>query len=296
MSDSNYIQSTQNPRIKDAVKLRNTSSKDSGLILIEGQREVKIAMSKGLEPATVFISTEPPAGVNTERDAKLREAVIKYAMKKKAEIFRVSETAYAKIAMRESHAGAILIAKRPKLISLESILKKPNSLVLICEGVEKPGNLGALMRSADGAGVDAVIITDGRVDPFNPNVLRASAGTALTHCIVEAQPSQLRDSLVNAGFQVVAASPQTTKSYFEINYNGKCAIILGTEAEGLSANWNHPQVKHIKIPMAGVADSLNVSVAGAILLYEAIRQRRAFTSPNPTPGPQSSSIPAPCNT
>jgi TrmH family RNA methyltransferase len=166
----------------------------------------------------------------------------------------------------------VVIAETPKRI-LQDLHLPPDPLVAVVEGVEKPGNLGAILRTADAAGIDAVIVAEGRTDLFNPNVMRASLGTVFCDSVVEATTAETVSWLRSRQFRTFAARPDASLVYTEANFCGDVAIVLGSEATGLSAAWNNSDVKPIRLPMHGLSDSLNVSTTAAVLFYEALRQR-----------------------
>jgi TrmH family RNA methyltransferase len=152
---------------------------------------------------------------------------------------------------------------------------RPDPLVVVVEAVEKPGNLGAILRTADGAGADAVIAADARTDLFNPNAIRASLGTIFALPVAAAPSGEVLERLASAGARILAARVDADGLYTEADLRGPLAVVLGSEAEGLTSAWDDPRVEPVRIPMRGAADSLNVSVAAAVLLYEAVRQRAA---------------------
>jgi TrmH family RNA methyltransferase len=176
------------------------------------------------------------------------------------------------VAFGQRSDGVVAVVAAPTG-SLEELVPPEHPLVVVAEGIEKPGNLGAIIRTADGAGADAVIAADPRTDLFNPNAIRASLGTIFGLPVVSAATSATLDWLVDHGIRPVAARPDAALTYTEADLRGPLAIVLGSEAGGLGEGWTDSRVQPVAIPMRGIADSLNVSIAAAILLYEARRQR-----------------------
>ncbi len=180
--------------------------------------------------------------------------------------------AFAKIAFGERTEGLVLIVRSPSF-DLDSLTLADPPFIAVIESVEKPGNLGAILRTADGAGVDALIAASPRTDLANPNVIRASAGTAFSVPMAAASTAEVLDWLTTRGIRIVAARVDAGLAYTDADLTGPLAIALGSEADGLTDAWRSPGVEAVRVPMAGVADSLNVSVTAAVLLYEARRQR-----------------------
>jgi TrmH family RNA methyltransferase len=184
----------------------------------------------------------------------------------------VTEEVFEKLCYGERTAGVLAVAKTPQR-SLAQLSLPAAPLVAVIEGVEKPGNVGAVLRSADGAGVDAVIIADPRTDLFNPNTIRASLGTVFDANVCTASTEETFAWLRNLNLAIVAATPQAELLYSQANYRAGAAIVLGSEAEGLCDKWQDAGVIAVRLPMRGIADSLNVSATAAVLFYEAQRQR-----------------------
>lgn len=258
------ITSPSNPRIKDVARLRKREHRDEGGVFgVEGAREIGHALAGGFRPREYFVVEADLSAAGREILGKL-DGVLGHA---------ASPAAFEKIAMREGSDGLFVVFEQKRL-TLRDLKLPAGALVLAVEGVEKPGNLGALLRTADGAGVDAVVVLDGTVDIFNPNAIRASLGTIFRLPIVVCALNEFRETFLAQGFQLVAASPHATKFYHEVDYRKPTAVVVGSEAEGLTSAWNDETSCFVKIPMqGGRADSLNVSVAGAVVLYEACRQR-----------------------
>jgi TrmH family RNA methyltransferase len=270
MNSISYIDitSSQNQKLKDASKLRESKHrKKSGLFIVEGMREIERALESNFELTTVFIKEKSLDSTNLKFiETKAKENNLNT-------IFSLSEDVFSKIAVRESTENIICIFNS-KSLSLADIDLDENRVVCVLDGLEKPGNLGAIFRSCDGAGVSTVIITNYNGDIFSPNAIRSSVGAIFSLDIVIASEIDTCNLFKEKDFEVFgAALTETSKSIYQEDFSSNekgLAICLGTEADGLSAFW----LKHSKqviIPMRGISDSLNVSTAAAILLYEATR-------------------------
>ena len=274
------IDSPTNPRIRAAVALRERRDRDAtGLTLVDGGREARRAIDAGVEVETAFVC----APLLTSEGA--REAVHALARAQgKRDLVAVSQRAFEKLAYGDRSNGIVLVA-RPRVRGLADLELPDEPLVVVTEDVEKPGNVGAILRSADGAGADAVIAVGG-TDLFNPNVIRASVGTVFSIPVVAAPIDEVAAWLRERGLRIVATRVDSPTLHVDADLRGPVAVVLGSEAEGLSATWQGEGVTSIRLPMEGVADSLNVSAAAAVLLYEAWRQRRGHT-PDTERTPQS---------
>lgn len=264
MADFPAITSPRNEKIKAAVKLRRRKHRGrQGRTLIDGARELSRAIAANIQITEIYFC---PALCQTSESCRLLEQIDEFTM----DVYEVSENVFEHLAFGERAEGFIGVAIPPKN-DLDDLEIPQNPLVVIVEGIEKPGNLGAIVRSADGAGVSAVILADQKTDVFNPNAIRASLGTVFSMSICSAESKEVCNWLKVKGFQVIAAAVDAKDSYVEVDYTVPTAIILGTESTGLSGVWKtaHP----VSIPMYGVADSLNVSASAAILFYEAQRQK-----------------------
>jgi TrmH family RNA methyltransferase len=256
------ITSPQNERIKHLVQLQQKSSlrRQEGLFVVEGRRELLHCINADYEVKTIFVD-------NQKDDALLD------IDSKNAEIIEVSPKVYEKIAYRESTEGVVAIVKARKK-TLQDFAQKEHPLYVVIEAVEKPGNLGAILRSADAAGVDGVIVCDPLTDLYNPNLIRASIGAIFTVPTVACTSEECIAWLKENKIQILTAQLQDSNLYYDIDMKKATAIVMGTEATGLTQQWRKAADKHIRIPMCGKLDSLNVSVSSAILMFEAIRQRR----------------------
>jgi TrmH family RNA methyltransferase len=259
------ITSLTNPRIKAAVRLRDRRERErTGLTLVDGAREILRALDAGVRVETLFLAADllrtPDAHVVAERVAHRPTTIA------------VSPAVLAKIAFGERSDGLVAIVETPQ-VALADLVVPDDALIVVLEGVEKPGNLGAVLRTADGAGAHAVIAAHPRTDPFNPNAIRASLGTIFALPFVAATTPETIAWLHHSGIRPLAAIVDAETDYMAVDLRGPVAIVLGSEAAGLSPAWQDTDVTPVSIPMHGIADSLNVSIAAAIVLYEAVRQR-----------------------
>ena len=267
------IDSPANPRVKAALRLRERRERDAtGLTLIDGGREALRAMEGGAVVESAFVCPPLLASREAKRVAeKLSQSFGPFGAS--IEYAEVSERAFERLAYGDRADGVILVVRAPRT-ELADLALPPAPLVVVTEDVEKPGNVGAILRSADAVGADAVIAVGG-TDLFNPNVIRASVGTVFTVPVVAASASRAAAWLRANGIRVVTSIVDAKRLHVDADLRGPLAIVLGSEATGLSEAWRSEDLEAVRLPMAGVADSLNVSVAAAVLLYEAWRQRRA---------------------
>ena len=253
------ITSKSNPKIKNVVKLqKSTERREQNRIIIEGRREIERAVACGFVVDTLFICNDI-----------LKESVniaANYVEEVTLEVFE-------KIAYREGSDGLLAVAI-PKYADLKSFKPKKNPLIIVLETVEKPGNLGAIMRTADAAGVDAVIIADPRTDLYNPNAIRASIGTIFSVPLFACSSEECINWLRENEIKIYCTYLKASIDYLEADFRQGSAIVMGTEATGISDIWVDAADQNLIIPMNGIADSLNVSVTTAIVVFEAIRQRR----------------------
>lgn len=268
------ITSPHNPRIKATLKLRERRHRDrEGQLLVEGADELALALASGAHPQTVFVCPTLFGVASSPLALADLQAL-------GAEVVEVTEPIFAKLAYRENPDGwlAVMPIQRGTLAALGTRLDERAAqgsppFLLVAEAVEKPGNLGALLRSADAAGVDGVIVCDPRTDVYNPNVVRASKGTLFSVPVVEAEGRAVLDWLTGRGIATVAATPQASAIYSAVDLRGPVAILVGTEKDGLSSTWLDQATWRVRIPMLGQVNSLNVATAATLLLYEAVRQR-----------------------
>ena len=303
------LTSAANPKLKRLVALREKSRlrREEGVFVVEGRRELERCVAAGFEVESVFVCPEicgepvpdgrrgtPPEGRAT-RGTEAGGPSADGGVSPKGElpkgemprdriatpkVFELTKELYAKAACREGTEGVIAIVRSRELRLADLKLGKGsggeacNPLVMVLESVEKPGNLGAVLRSADAAGADAVIVCDPLTDLWNPNLIRASVGAIFTVPVVCCSSEEAIMWLKDNGIQILTAQLQDSTLYYDRDMTGPTAIVMGTEATGLTDIWRQAADAHIRIPMLGIEDSLNVSVSAAILLYEAVRQRR----------------------
>ena len=258
------ITSLQNPKIKLLLQLQQKSSerRKAELFVVEGRRELMHCMEAGYEVDTVFWC--PSVEVGTEPIPSLPEGV---------RLYEVSKDIYERVAYRGSTEG-IIAEVRARQQSLADLQLGASPLVVVVERVEKPGNLGAILRSADAAGVDAVIVCDPLTDLYNPNLIRSSIGGIFSVPCVACTSEECIAFLKQRGIQILTAQLQDSHLYYDTDMRRPTAIVMGTEATGLTDQWREAADAHIRIPMLGRIDSLNVSVSAAILMFEAVRQRQ----------------------
>ncbi len=254
------ITSLQNPRVKHIVKLREDKRQrqKDGLLLVEGYDEIQLAHSAGYEPRTLLTAPEL-----TSRQITVSSP----------ENLTVSRIVFEKMSYRDNPDGWLAVFPIPQT-SLANLKLSDAPLVIVAESIEKPGNLGAMLRTADAARADALLVCDPRVDVWNPNVVRASRGTVFSVPVVECDNASALEWLKAHNIKILAATPSAEENYYDVDLSQPVAIAVGTENEGLTDFWmNRADIK-VKIPMMGRVNSLNVSVSTALIVYEAVRQRR----------------------
>lgn len=265
------LTSLQNPRVNQAVKLRERSERDAtGMFLVEGYRELLRGAEAHLLIKQLYICPSLFLGEN-------EQALIKRICQQGAQLLECDEKVFRKLSYRDRPDGLLGIAKQNRLAlqDLEQKLRGTASpFLVIAEAIEKPGNLGTILRSSDAVGIDGLIVCDRCTDIFNPNVVRASIGTLFSVPTVEAEGKQTLEWLKKQGISIVAATPSAKQSYTEVDLTKPIAIALGTEQYGLSPLWMENANIQVSIPMCGQADSLNVAMAATVLMYEALRQRQ----------------------
>lgn len=269
------ITSTQNPKIKRLKLLQQKSQyrRSEGVFVVEGQREVERCINAGYKVDTLWACPDI-VGATAAADALIR-CLAQHQPPLRPRL--VSRNVYQAIAYRDDTEGIIAEVK-VRTLTLDDIAFKGQPLVVVLESVEKPGNLGAILRSADAAGADAVIVCDPLTDHFNPNLIRASVGAAFSVPTVACTSAECIQWLQKKGIRILTAQLQDSLPYYSTNMRCGIAIVMGTEATGLTPIWRKAAYSHIRIPMLGAVDSLNVSVSTAILLFEAVRQRQAEDS------------------
>ncbi len=270
-SSSHRITSLLNPRIKKVVALRQRTDRDrANLMLIEGYREIKRALDNQHWPLELYHAPELYQGTN-EPD------LVRQAAQAGAVVVECTARVFQKMSYRERPEGLLAVARQVRR-KLDDLRLPKAPLVVVAEAIEKPGNLGTILRSADAAGVHAIIVCDRCTDLNNPNVVRASLGTLFSVQVAEASSAETLDWLRAHRLAIVAATPHAEKEYFDVDLTGGVAIVVGAEQYGLSEAWLEAASVRVRIPMRGQADSLNVAAATTLLLYEALRQRRACPS------------------
>jgi RNA methyltransferase, TrmH family len=256
------ITSFQNVLIKKAQALREARERrEMGMTIIDGAREIKRAFEAGIIIMQVFY-------LKGQQDDLLKQL-----QAKKIEFVEVSSQVMEKLAYGDRHEGIIAVIKTPLLI-LKDLKLSTHPLVVVLESLEKPGNLGAVLRTCDGVGVEAVLVGEPQTDVYNPNVIRSSTGVIFSIPVVCTTSLEISSFLKSKKIKICASQPTAQKSYTQTDFKGAWALVLGSETEGLSDFWIRQADVTVKIPMNGRADSLNVSISAAIILYEALRQRQ----------------------
>jgi TrmH family RNA methyltransferase len=277
------ITSPQNPRVKNAVRLREARHRrERGLILIDGVREISRAIDAGVQIQEAFLC-EPLC--TTAESQSLLKKLRQFSPIEKIEILETTPAVFEKLAFGDRAEGVLCVAEMPRRELSDLTLPSPPAplamgegrpatpLVVVLEGVEKPGNLGAVLRSADAAGVSALILADSRVELYNPNAIRASMGTIFSLPVCEATSGEALDWLRRSGLKIFAARVDGSVEYTQADFRRPTAFVLGAEDSGLTSAWTATDIAAIHLPMLGIADSLNVSATAAVLFYEALRQR-----------------------
>ena len=265
------ITSTQNQKIKNLVLLQQKSSerRKAGLFVVEGQREIMHCVTNGYVIDSLFTLDEALG-----MDILCQQTILSGSAPM---VYLVNQKVYEKIAYRGGTEG-IIATVRIKEHTLADLQLSESPLVVVLESVEKPGNLGAILRSADAAGVDAVIVCDSLTDLYNPNLVRSSIGAIFSVPCVACSSDECIAFLKERGIQILTAQLQDSSLYYDTDMKRPTAIVMGTESTGLTDVWRKAADAHIRIPMLGKLDSLNVSVSAAVLMYEAVRQREVHSS------------------
>ena len=267
------ITSAQNPKIKNLLLLQEKSKarREQGLFVVEGRRELEHCLEGGYAVRTLFICPEILKDTGSAENYFLCSCSNNHFSA--ANVIEIPEALYRKVAYREGTEG-IIAEVEYKSLRLSDLHLPENPLVMALESVEKPGNLGAVLRSADAAGADAVFICDPLTDLYNPNLIRASIGAVFTVPMAACTSEEAIAFLQAKGIQILTAQLQDSSLYYDVDMRRGTALVMGTEATGLTEQWRQAASAHIRIPMLGQLDSLNVSVSAAILLFEAVRQRQ----------------------
>lgn len=260
------IISVQNPRVKSLVRLREHKQREeTGLTIVEGRRELARALSCGIDFKEAYFC---PAFLDKDSGPGLLEKL----GEKKVPLIEVNESVFTKIAFGDRAEGVLGVC-RPRVMDLRDLTLSQKPLIVLAEAIEKPGNLGAIVRTCDAAGVDALIVCDELTDPYNPNVVRASLGTVFAVPVFQSAREEAVNFLKTKAITICATLPEAKNDYSREDFNRPLAIVIGSEQKGLSDFWiEHSDLK-VKIPMRGLGDSLNASVSAAVVVYEAVRQR-----------------------
>jgi TrmH family RNA methyltransferase len=263
------ITSLQNNRIKDVIKLAKPSERDQRQVtVVEGDRESGRALAAGIIPVEAYIC---PA-LFSDKGHQIATRLFQLDQERHTLLMEVTPEVYAKIAYRGESSGILLVV--PYLGRNLNKFDPPSpAFIAVIEGVEKPGNLGAILRTADAAGVHAVIVTAGVTDIHNPNVIRASLGALFTLPVIESPLEETIRWLHDRNIQIIAATPEASTRYTQCDYTQPTALVMGSEAHGLSQAWHDASTHLVTIPMFGIVDSLNLATSTALLLYEVVRQR-----------------------
>ncbi len=264
------ISSMQNPKVRrlQALQQKSSERRRARLFVVEGRRELMHCLEAGYEVDTLFVC--PDLFPDSELEEFLRQTRLSGAAGLK--LFTVSAYVYAKVAYRGSTEG-VMAEMRTRDLTLNDLRLSDQPLLVVLESVEKPGNLGAVLRSADAAAADAVVVCDPLTDLYNPNLIRSSIGAAFSVPCVACDSETCIRFLKSKGISILTAQLQDSQPYYHTDMRRPTAIVMGTESTGLTDQWREAADAHIRIPMLGQLDSLNVSVSAAILLFEAVRQR-----------------------
>ncbi len=258
------ITSTSNPSVKGWARLKDRKGRaEAGRFLIEGHREITHAFSAATTIHEVVVAPE----LASPREIELAERMADVG----TSVIEVGRAAFEKLSFRRHPDGLLAVASRSEPTLDDLVLGSP-AFVLVLDGIEKPGNLGGIVRTADAAGVDAVILVNARCEPMNPNAIRASQGSVFAIPICVAPEPDVAAWIADRGLRTVAASPEATTAVWEVDLTGDVAVIIGAEANGVGPTFRSPGTT-VQIPMVGAADSLNASVSAGILLFEIVRQR-----------------------
>jgi len=270
VSDALTISSLQNPTIRRMVRLRdNRQRQRERVVLVDGVREIERALDAGMVPQAIFIGVDENPGF------------LRLAARSPGEILRVSDAVLQKIAFGQNHRDAVALFAEPQR-TLTELTLSDLPIVIVLDGIEKPGNVGAVFRSADAIGADAVVICAGVCDLFNPSAIRASLGTIFTMPCAQADRRSTIAWIAEKGMRPVTARVDAPSSYWDVDFRQPIAIVIGSESDGLGEQWRDREVSggtkdrgtiNVRIPMCGSADSLNASVSAALLMFEARRQR-----------------------
>jgi len=268
-----HISSLNNPRIKSVVRLKNRRERDArGLTVVEGQREAARALQAGIVPQEAYVCPELLAMGD---EGNIRGSLHRLSQAGTTQLFEVTSPVFEKMAYRGSSGGILLVIPYLKK-SFDDLSELSSAFLVVIDGVEKPGNLGAILRTADAAGVDGLILTGDKAagtDIHNPNVIRASLGAIFAVPVIAATAKEAINWLRDKGVRIAATTPAADEVYTAAALTGPLAVVMGSESLGLGSTWLDSADLKVGIPMHGVVDSLNLSVSTALILYEVVRQR-----------------------
>ncbi|ADU46760.1 TrmH family RNA methyltransferase [Intrasporangium calvum] len=270
------VSSPSNPRLKALVALRRRRVREeTGQTIVEGHEEIRLALDAGVTPRTLYVAEElfSPSGRAGSQEIGTQPELVERLRAAGVEIVRLSPAAYAKVSYREGPDGLLAVVDDVGVPLASLTVDGPSWLGLVAQRIEKPGNLGAMLRTADAAGVDAVVAADPVTDWGNPNVVRASKGTLFAVPVASGTTSETLAWLAHGAVTLVVTTPETDLLHTEVDYTGRVAIAVGSEKHGVDDALLVAATHRVRIPMHGRANSLNVSVAAAVVLYEAVRQR-----------------------
>lgn len=270
------ISSPSNPRLRSLVALRRRRAREtSGQTVVEGYEELRLAVDAGVLPRCVFVCDElfSPAGRAGSQNIGDQFELLEWLHDHRVEVVRLARPAYEKVAYREGPDGLLAVVDSPRGVLEDLHLTGSSHLSLLCQGVEKPGNLGAMMRTADAAGVDAVVAVDPVTDWGNPNVVRASKGTLFAVSVATATTAEAIAWAEANGICLVVTTPETDEVYTDVDLTGRVALVVGSEKHGVDRALWQAASHRVRIPMLGRVNSLNVAASAAVVLYEAVRQR-----------------------
>ncbi|HSU73529.1 MAG TPA: RNA methyltransferase [Terrabacter sp.] len=270
------ITSASNPRLKSLLALRRRRTREeTGQTLVEGYEEIGLALTSGVRPGTVYVCEDlfSPAGRAGSQDIGHQDDLLARLRDDRVEVVHLSRSAFEKVSYREGPDGLLAVVDRVGVTLDDLRVDGPDHLTLLSQGVEKPGNLGAMLRTADAAGVDAVVAADPVTDWGNPNVVRASKGTVFAVPAASSTTAEALDWIRANDIRLVVTTPETDLLHTDVDYTGRVAIAVGSEKHGADRTLLGAATHRVRIPMHGKANSLNVAASAAIVLYEAVRQR-----------------------
>ena len=270
------ITSAANPRLKALAGLRRRRAREqTGQTLVEGYEEIALAVAAGVRPSAVFVCEElfSPAGRVGSQHIGEQSDLLERLRSDGVELVNLSRAAYEKVAYREGPDGLLAVVDRLGGALANLLVDRPQHLTLVSQGVEKPGNLGAMLRTADAAGVDAMVAADPVTDWGNPNVVRASKGTVFAVPVASGSTAEVLGWIRRNDIRLVVTTPETDVLHTDVDYTGRVAVAVGSEKHGADGLLLGAATHRVRIPMRGKANSLNVAASAAIVLYEAVRQR-----------------------